>query len=93
MDLVVDKLGRVVIPKPLRDRLGLQAGAHLEITERDGTLVLKPSAECSARLEMRNGLLVHTGSKPAGDMDIGRLLARLRDERDLRNIGWPGAAE
>ena len=89
MDLVIDKLGRVVIPKALRQRLGLHAGMHLEISESDGALVLKPAEETVSKLVMRNGLTVHTGSKPVGDMDIGRLLQRLRDERDIRNIGWP----
>lgn len=90
MELVVDKLGRVVIPKAVRERLGMHAGAHVEVTEADGALVLKPTTE-TGRLEMRNGLLVHTGSKPVGDMDVGRLLKQLRDERDIRNIGWPDA--
>ena len=87
MDLVVDKLGRVVIPKKLRDRLGLHPGAHIEISECAGTLVLKPMEESVGKLVMRNGVLMHTGSKPVGDMDVGRLLARLRDERDQRNWG------
>lgn len=31
--LKIDKAGRVILPKPVRDRLGLHAGSDLEIQE------------------------------------------------------------
>jgi AbrB family looped-hinge helix DNA binding protein len=43
MVTTIDGGGRVVVPKPLRVSLGLTAGTHLEISERDGTLVIEPS--------------------------------------------------
>jgi AbrB family looped-hinge helix DNA binding protein len=36
--------GRAVIPKVLRDALGLAAGQSLEIVERDGRLEIVPAA-------------------------------------------------
>jgi AbrB family looped-hinge helix DNA binding protein len=44
MKTAIDSAGRVVIPKALRDSLGLTAGAPLEITERDGRLEIVPVA-------------------------------------------------
>jgi AbrB family looped-hinge helix DNA binding protein len=44
MRTAIDSAGRVVIPKPLRDALGLMAGQPLEITERDGRLEIVPTA-------------------------------------------------
>jgi AbrB family looped-hinge helix DNA binding protein len=33
MTLKIDKAGRIVLPKPIRQRLGLRAGAALEVRE------------------------------------------------------------
>jgi AbrB family looped-hinge helix DNA binding protein len=38
----MDERGRVLIPLDEREKLGLKAGAEFELTEEDGTLVLKP---------------------------------------------------
>jgi AbrB family looped-hinge helix DNA binding protein len=43
MRTAIDSAGRVVIPKPLRDSLGLTAGQPLEIVERDGRLEIEPA--------------------------------------------------
>ena len=40
----IDSGGRVVIPKALRDRLGLAPGGAVELRERDGTIELEPAA-------------------------------------------------
>nr|MDT0664309.1 AbrB/MazE/SpoVT family DNA-binding domain-containing protein [Micromonospora sp. DSM 115978] len=43
MQTAIDAAGRVVIPKALRDALGLRAGQALEIAERDGRLEIVPA--------------------------------------------------
>lgn len=42
MRATIDQGGRVVIPKPIRERLGLSAGAEIEFTERDSWLEIAP---------------------------------------------------
>ena len=42
MKTAIDAAGRVVIPKSLRDELGLRPGLALEIRTSDGMLVIEP---------------------------------------------------
>ena len=43
MRTTMDAAGRVVIPKPLRDRAGLAAGAEIEVREREGRIEIEPA--------------------------------------------------
>ncbi|MGH8907446.1 MAG: AbrB/MazE/SpoVT family DNA-binding domain-containing protein [Egibacteraceae bacterium] len=43
MRTTIDAAGRIVIPKPLRDRLGLSGGQELEVMEREGRLEIEPT--------------------------------------------------
>lgn len=38
----IDSAGRVVIPKPIRDRLGMDERQAVEVHERDGVIELVP---------------------------------------------------
>ncbi len=42
MRSAIDSAGRIVIPKPLRERLGLDTGRVVEIREREGRLEIEP---------------------------------------------------
>jgi AbrB family looped-hinge helix DNA binding protein len=39
----IDRLGRVVVPKPIRDKLQLRGGETLDVQERDGVIELRPA--------------------------------------------------
>lgn len=43
MKVTIDAAGRVVIPKRLRDDLGLLPNAKLEISEENGRLIIEPA--------------------------------------------------
>jgi AbrB family looped-hinge helix DNA binding protein len=43
MRTAIDSAGRIVVPKSLRDGLGLHAGQELEIIARDGRLEIEPA--------------------------------------------------
>lgn len=43
MRTAIDSAGRVIIPKALRDALGLTAGQQLEVVESDGRLEIVPA--------------------------------------------------
>jgi AbrB family looped-hinge helix DNA binding protein len=57
MRSTIDAAGRVVIPKSLRQRLGLKGGETLDIRERDGRIEIEP-APSPMRLVEREGRTV-----------------------------------
>ena len=42
MQITIDKTGRIVLPKPLRQSLCLEAGDTLELTSQGGNISLRP---------------------------------------------------
>jgi AbrB family looped-hinge helix DNA binding protein len=42
MRTTIDVAGRIVVPKALREELGLTSGQELEVSARDGRLELEP---------------------------------------------------
>lgn len=64
MKSAIDAAGRVVIPKAIRDRLGLRAGRPIEIRERDGHIEIEPAATPMALV--RRGRSV--AAKPSEDL-------------------------
>ena len=57
MRTTIDVAGRVVVPKALRDELGLTGGQELEIAVRDGRLELEPPP-VAMHLERRGRVVV-----------------------------------
>ena len=57
MRTTIDAAGRIIIPKPMRDALGLVGGEQVEVVSVDGRLEIDvpPTA---MRLEPRGGVLV-----------------------------------
>lgn len=87
--LTVDRTGRVVLPKPIRDQLGLAAGSELRIAATADQITLEP-VHHTAAVEERDGWLVHTGTLEAGQGDI---IAAIRQSREERNTSvFPGKA-
>jgi AbrB family looped-hinge helix DNA binding protein len=43
MRTTIDSGGRVVIPKALRERLGLTPGAEVDVAEADGRVEIRPA--------------------------------------------------
>jgi AbrB family looped-hinge helix DNA binding protein len=63
MRVAIDRVGRIVIPKPMRDALGIDGPTELELTERDGALELTVPY-MKAHLEVRDGLSVIVPDEP-----------------------------
>ncbi|HKN69600.1 MAG TPA: AbrB/MazE/SpoVT family DNA-binding domain-containing protein [Terriglobales bacterium] len=84
MKLKLDKLGRVVLPKPLRARYGLRPGTELEVSEGAQEFALRPARSGPSLVEI-DGILVHQGV-PQGELDIVKAIREEREER-LRHLG------
>jgi AbrB family looped-hinge helix DNA binding protein len=85
MTLKIDKAGRVILPKPVRDRLGLHEGSDLEMQETPEGVTLK-LAERRPSLVKKQGLWVHTGKVPPG-FDIAQAIRDDREERIRKLAG------
>jgi len=84
--LTIDKAGRVVIPKPLREELHLEPGDTLEMESAGEQITLRP-VRGTGPLRKEHGVWVfHTGQPlPASATD--EMLQQIREERDLANLG------
>ena len=86
----VDKFGRVLLPKPVRERLGLHPGDTLDLLVREGTVVVSKVTRKKAGIAYRNGVPYLTGYEWAGETDVVRLIDRMREEREREILGpWP----
>ena len=86
MTLTIDRAGRVVIPKPVRDRLRTACRKlSLEILETSEGMTLKPLGQKSS-LERIGRFLVYTGEVPE-DFDVVKAIADEREARDRKILG------
>ena len=69
MEVVVDRAGRIVLPKALRDRLGLGAGSAVDVSLYGDGLHVAPTGR-TARLQQRAGKLVAVADRIVGDDDV-----------------------
>ncbi|MBA2638949.1 MAG: AbrB/MazE/SpoVT family DNA-binding domain-containing protein [Nocardioidaceae bacterium] len=69
----LDAVGRIVVPKPLRDALGLRAGSTLDVSRYGAGLQVVPTGR-TARLVDEAGALVATGDKTIDDDDVFGLI-------------------
>jgi len=77
MEAVIDQAGRVVLPKPIRDSLGLLPGTRVDISPYGAGAQIVPAGR-TARLIEEEGVLVAAGETPVDDdvlfalIDAGR---------------------
>lgn len=75
MRTTIDKAGRIVVPKAIRDELGFDGGNEVEVSLVDGRIEIEPVTS-HVRLERKHGRLV-----AASDLEMPVLTAE-----EVRNV-------
>ena len=81
METLLDKFGRIVIPKKIREDFNLKAGTPIRIEESEKAIILTP-VHGEPSLHLKEGVLVFSGTPLE---NLGDALARHREER-LKSI-------
>ena len=84
MEVTLDRFGRVVLPKSVRDDLDLDAGSVLEIEEVKDGILLKPIRD-EPHLVERDGVLVFLGRSSD---DVTNAVEKLREARLRALSDW-----
>jgi AbrB family looped-hinge helix DNA binding protein len=79
--LTLDKAGRIVIPKTLRDELRLAPGDSLALESDGDRVTLRPVRSASA-LRKEHGIWVFRGGRKIIAAETDRALESVREERD-----------
>ena len=74
----IDKFGRVLIPKSIREKLGFKPEQSLEMQLLDGEITLR--ATIKGEIELRDGVYVWTGYDPI-EVPIDTLINDARADR------------
>jgi len=77
MEATVDSVGRIVLPKQLRDRMGLTAGSKVDVSLYGDGIHIAPAGR-TARLETRGEHLVAVSDTVVTDDDVFGLIDTLR---------------
>jgi AbrB family looped-hinge helix DNA binding protein len=73
MEVTIDSAGRIVIPKPLRDALGLTSGSKVDVSRYGPGIQIVPAGR-TARLVYEDGVLVATGNTVIDDAMVFGLI-------------------
>ncbi len=72
MHTTIDAGGRVVIPKAIRDRLGLSPGVDVELAESDGQVEIRPATSPMELVEVKGRLVAQGVGLPSLTDEIVR---------------------
>ena len=84
--LTIDKAGRIVLPKPVREELQLSPGDSLEVDSSEERVILRP-VRGHGRMYKKQGVWVFDSGEPLDTDVVNRTLRQVREERGRRNLG------
>jgi len=83
MKTTIDAAGRVVIPKAMRERLGLKPGSDLEIRYSEGMIEIAPPTP-KGRLVKEGAFTVWEPEAGAGSVSEDEIVALIEEDRERR---------
>jgi AbrB family looped-hinge helix DNA binding protein len=83
--LTLDKAGRIVLPKPVRQKLQLVAGDELDLEASEDRITLRP-LRGNAQLRKKHGVWVFRSGEPLSASTVQETIDRVRRERDEANL-------
>ena len=84
--VTIDKAGRVVLPKALRDKLRLAPGDSLDLMVEGEQVTLRPR-RITPPLQKERGVWVFRTGEPLTAAETRETLCRIRESRQQRNAG------
>lgn len=84
--VTLDRAGRVVLPKTLRDELHLSPGDTLDLTVKGDEVTLRPRRGATP-LQKERGVWVFRTGKPLTAGETEETLRNIRAQRHRQNVG------
>ena len=84
MQTTIDRFGRIVLPKKLRDDYNLGPGSQIQIEESGQEIILKP-IHGEPNMRLKEGVLVFSGV-PLGDLNDAVVKHRKKRTKSLGNL-------
>ena len=84
--VTLDRAGRVVLPKALRDEMHLSPGDTLDLTVKGDEVTLRPRRGATP-LQKERGVWVFRTGKPLAADETAETLRNIRAQRQRRNAG------
>ena len=77
LHISIDRFGRVVLPKKIRDHLHIKEGTDLEVEEQENAILLKPVVK-KAKIIRKNGIPVIELGEPLSRETVEEILKKAR---------------
>jgi AbrB family looped-hinge helix DNA binding protein len=84
--LTLDKAGRIVLPKPVRDELQLSPGDALEVESSEEQIVLRP-ARGRGHMKKESGVWVYDSGEALSAETVQKTMGKVRDQRQRKALG------
>jgi AbrB family looped-hinge helix DNA binding protein len=86
--ITIDKAGRLVLPKPMRDEMQLCPGDSLELQSSEDGILLRP-ARTGAGMKKEQGVWVFDSGKPLTEDMVRRTRHNVLHDRERKILGLP----
>lgn len=77
----IDRAGRVILPKDVRDRLGLREGTEFEVSDDGQKIILRP-VEKEPKTVVKGGVLVVLPDVSPEHSEVEDLIDKVRTQRN-----------